>query len=214
MPDPFARQRQRMVKDQIYARGIRDAPVLAAMGSVARELFVPKDRRANAYEDRPLPIGYGQTISQPYIVAYMVEALALSGAERVLEIGAGSGYAAAVLAQIADQIIAIERIEELAKSAAGNLTAADYKNVQIIHGDGSNGWPQAAPYDAILISAASPDVPQSLKDQLKPGGRLIVPLGSDAYIQNLVRVTRRKDKSFKREALADVRFVPLIGGEA
>ena len=214
MSDAFSKQRKRMVADQICARDIGDAAVLEAMGRVPREIFVPEDMRDFAYQDRPLPIGAGQTISQPYIVAYMIEALALSGGERVLEIGAGCGYAAAVLAEIAGQVIAIERIGELAKMAADNLAVAGYENVQIIHADGIDGWPEAAPYDAILVSAGGADIPQSLKDQLKPGGRLIIPIGSDALVQKLVRVTRRQDAGFDRENLTDVRFVPLLSGQA
>lgn len=213
MSDVFSVQRERMVQEQIYGRGVRDGRVLEAMRSVKRELFVPEEMRPHAYEDRPLPIAAGQTISQPYIVAFMVEALELEGGEKVLEIGAGSGYAAAVLAGIAGEVWAIERIGELAEIAAGNLKKAGVENVHVIHADGTKGWPEAAPYDAILVSAGSPAIPQSLKDQLKVGGRLVVPVGKHPIAQELIRLTRRADGGFDREDLADVRFVPLIGRE-
>lgn len=209
----FEAQRRRMVDEQIRARGVRDERVLAAMGRVPRELFVDPDVRRHAYEDRPLPIAAGQTISQPYIVAYMVEALGLSGGETVLEIGAGSGYAAAVLAEIAGHVISIERVAELAEFASANIEAAGYDNVTIIHGDGTRGWPDEAPYDAILISAGAPDVPEALKKQLKIGGRMVIPVGALATAQELIRITRTGADEFEREDLADVRFVPLIGEE-
>ncbi len=213
MADVFSVQRERMVQEQIYGRGVRDGRVLEAMRSVKRELFVPEEMRPYAYQDRPLPIAAGQTISQPYIVAFMVEALQLGGGEKVLEIGAGSGYAAAVLAEIAGEVWAVERIGELAEIAAENLKKAGIENVHVIHADGTKGWPEAAPYDAILVSAGAPGIPQSLKDQLKPGGRLVVPVGRHPIAQELIRLTRRADGSLDREDLADVRFVPLIGRE-
>ncbi len=213
MTDPFSVQRERMVQEQIRGRGVRDGRVLQAMGSVKRELFVPDEMRPHAYDDRPLPIVAGQTISQPYIVAFMIEALALQGGEKVLEIGAGSGYAAAVLARIADEVWAVERIGALAKIASENLKKAGVENVHVIHADGTGGWPAAAPYDAILVSAGSPAIPPSLKEQLKVGGRLVMPVGRDPIAQELVRLTRRADGSLDREELADVRFVPLVGKE-
>ena len=205
--------RNRLVARQIEARGVRDPLVLAAMRAVPREKFVPKDRRIEAYEDTPLPIGAGQTISQPYIVAFMVEALALRGGERVLEIGAGSGYAAAVLAEIAREVFTIERIGRLAEMAAANLAAAGCDNVHVRHADGTEGWVEEAPFDAILVSAGAPDVPKSLTRQLKIGGRLVIPVGSNPRSQELIRITRVDEEEFEREDIADVRFVPLIGKE-
>ena len=209
----FSEQRKQMVIQHVYARGIRDPLVLAAMSDIPRELFVPEELKAIAYEDSPLPIAGGQTISQPYIVAYMAEALALHGGEKVLEIGAGSGYAAAILSRIASEVYAIERIEELAETARRNLRAAGIGNVHIIHDDGSKGLPDHAPYDAILVSAGAPEIPESLKRQLAVGGRLVIPVGADPRVQELVRITRRDETRFDREDLADVRFVPLIGEE-
>lgn len=205
-------RRKQLVAEQV-ARGIRDVLVLAAIGEVARELFVPKRLRGHAYDDSPLPIGSGQTISQPYIVALMIEALALRGGEKVLEIGSGSGYAAAVLARIAREVFTVERIGKLAKTAAARLTAAGFVNVHVRSADGTLGWEEEAPFDAILVSAGAPDVPKSLKRQLAVGGRMVIPVGSNQRAQELVRVTRTAEVRFKQEAIADVRFVPLIGQE-
>jgi protein-L-isoaspartate(D-aspartate) O-methyltransferase len=207
----FAEQRERMVREQIFGRGVRDRKVLDAMGKVQREAFVPADVRELAYHDRPLPIAAGQTISQPYIVAYMIEALALSGGEKVLEIGAGSGYAAAVLAEVAGEVYTIERIGELADKAAAHLHEEGYENVHILNADGTRGWLEQAPFDAILVSAGAPVVPENLKSQLAVGGRMIVPVGADKRAQELLRITHRGGGKFEREDLADVRFVPLIG---
>ncbi len=206
-------KREEMVQYQIAARGVRSEPVLEAMRTVPREEFLPENLREFAYEDSPLPIAAGQTISQPYIVAFMVEALNLRGGERVLEIGAGSGYAAAILAQIAARVYSIERIGELAKSAAATLVRLGYDNVEIRHADGTRGWPEQAPFDAIVVAAGGPEVPESLKQQMKIGGRLIIPIGSTPEIQELVRVTRVSEDEFEMEDLADVRFVPLLGEE-
>ncbi|HSD68718.1 MAG TPA: protein-L-isoaspartate(D-aspartate) O-methyltransferase [Woeseiaceae bacterium] len=206
-------RREDMVRFQIAARGVRSEPVLDAMRTVPREEFLPEDLREFAYEDSPLPIAAGQTISQPYIVAFMVEALNLRGGERVLEIGAGSGYAAAILAQVAARVYSIERIGELAKSAAATLARLGYDNVTIRHGDGTRGWPEEAPFDAIVVAAGGPEVPESLKQQMKIGGRLIIPIGRTPEIQELVRVTRVSEDEFETEDLADVRFVPLVGEE-
>ncbi|GAB4229425.1 MAG: protein-L-isoaspartate(D-aspartate) O-methyltransferase [Methyloligellaceae bacterium] len=211
--DDFSKQRERMVEHHIYARGVRDPRVLDAMRKVPRELFVPEHMREFAYEDTPLPIGEGQTISQPYIVAYMVEALALEGDEKVLEIGAGSGYAAAVLGEIAKEVYAIERIKELAERAGENLRKAGYDNVHVRHDDGTKGWSEHAPYDAILVSAGAPEVPETLKKQLAVGGRMVIPVGPDPKAQELIRITRVAEDRYDREDLADVRFVPLIGEE-
>lgn len=207
----FERARERMVERQIQARGVHDPRVLAAMRAVPRERFVADDVRDDAYEDRPLPIGAGQTISQPYIVAVMIEALRLAGGEKVLEVGAGSGYAAAVLGQIASEVWTIERLDELAGIARANLAAADCRNVHVLHGDGTQGWAKAAPYDAILVSAGAPDVPGPLLAQLAIGGRLVVPVGASPHRQTLVRVTRTGEADYTREQLGDVSFVPLIG---
>ena len=206
-------RRDRLVTRQVEARGVRDPLVLAAMKAVRRELFVPKDLRDEAYDDTPLPIGSGQTISQPYIVAFMIEALALRGGEKVLEIGAGSGYAAAVLAEIASEVFTIERIGQLAERAAANLAEAGCDNVHVRHADGTEGWSDEAPFDAILVSAGAPDVPKSLMRQLKIGARMVVPVGSDPRSQELIRITRVDDEEYEREDIADVRFVPLIGKE-
>ncbi len=204
-------KRDRLLTRHVLARGISDPLVIAALKTVPRETFVPKGERRHAFEDRPLPIGGGQTISQPYIVAFMVEALELRGGERVLEIGAGSGYAAAVLAEIAGEVYAIERIAELAEKAASNLQSAGYGNVHIRHADGTEGWPEAAPFDAILVSASAPGIPENLKSQLKVGGRLVIPVGPSADAQDLRRVRRMNQHEFAEEMLAEVRFVPLIG---
>jgi protein-L-isoaspartate(D-aspartate) O-methyltransferase len=202
-----------MVEQQVASRGVGSRLVLDAMRRVPRELFVPERLRDLAYADGPLSIGEGQTISQPYIVALMVEALCLYGGEKVLEIGTGSGYAAAVLAEIAGQVYTIERIDQLAQKAKIVLEEAGYDNVQVIQGDGTLGWPQQAPYDAIVVTAGGPEVPESLKNQLKPGGRLVIPVGTDMYSQELLRVTRVSDSEFRSENLEYVRFVPLIGEE-
>lgn len=213
MATPLDKIRERFVSEQVEARGVRDPLVLAAMRKVPRERFVPEHLRGEAYADSPLPIGAGQTISQPYIVAFMIEALALRGGEKVLEIGAGSGYAAAVLAEIAAEVYTIERIGQLAERAAVNLADAGYENVHVRHADGTEGWREEAPFDAILVSAGGPDVPRSLMQQLAIGGHMVVPVGSDLRAQELIRVTRIDEGEYEREDIADVRFVPLIGKE-
>jgi protein-L-isoaspartate(D-aspartate) O-methyltransferase len=202
-----------MVEKAIFARGVRSELVLNAMRDVPREAFLPQQLREFAYEDAPLPIEEGQTISQPYIVAFMTEALALQGGERVLEIGAGSGYAAAILSEIAGEVYTVERIGQLAEKAASTLADLGYKNVHVLHGDGTKGWPEHAPYDGIIVAAGGPKIPESLKEQLKIGGRLVIPVGRDPRVQELVRVTRISEKEYDREDLADVRFVPLVGQE-
>jgi protein-L-isoaspartate(D-aspartate) O-methyltransferase len=204
-------KRDRLLTRHVLARGIRDPLVIAALKTVPREAFVPKRERRHAFEDRPLPIGGGQTISQPYIVAFMVEALELAGGEKVLEIGAGSGYAAAVLAEIAGEVYAIERIGELADKAALNLQNAGYGDVHVRHADGTEGWSEAAPFDAILVSASAPAIPENLKSQLKVGGRLVIPVGACEQVQELRRVRRISESKFADESLVEVRFVPLIG---
>lgn len=209
----FTTLRREMVDDQVAARGVRSKLVLDAMRSVPREAFVPERVREFAYEDSPLPIDAAQTISQPYIVAFMTEALDLEGGEKVLEIGAGSGYAAAVLSRIAGEVYTIERIGQLAGQAAAVLSELGYSNVHVLHGDGTLGWHEHAPFDAIIVAAGGPSVPQSLKEQLKIGGRLVIPVGTDKRAQELVRVTRLSDREYKSEDIADVRFVPLVGEE-
>jgi protein-L-isoaspartate(D-aspartate) O-methyltransferase len=209
----YANLRLQMVQDQVFARGVRSDKVLEAMRTVPREEFLPAELREFAYEDSPLPIAGGQTISQPYIVAFMAEALNLQGGEKILEIGAGSGYAAAVLAQIAGNVYTIERVQELASSARTTLASLGFGNVQVRHGDGTRGWPEEAPFDAIIVAAGGPDVPESLKQQLRIGGRIVIPVGRDQRFQELVRMTRVSENRFEAEELADVRFVPLIGEE-
>jgi protein-L-isoaspartate(D-aspartate) O-methyltransferase len=209
----FRRLRHEMVEREIFARGVRSESVLDSMRKVPREAFLPQELREFAYEDAPLPIEAGQTISQPYIVAFMTEALALHGGERVLEIGAGSGYAAAVLAEIAGEVYTVERIGQLAEKAAATLADHGYQNVHVLHGDGTKGWPEHAPYDGIIVAAGGPKIPESLKEQLKIGGRLVIPVGRDPKLQELVRVTRLSETEYHQEDLADVRFVPLVGQE-
>ena len=209
----FSGLRESMVVNQVAARGVRSGNVLNAMREVPRELFLPSELAAFAYEDSPLSIAAGQTISQPYIVAFMIEALGLRGGEKVLEIGAGSGYAAAVLGEIAGEVYTIEYIEELAKSAASILAELGYDNVQVLHGDGTLGWEEHAPYDGIVVTAGGPEVPESLQQQLKIGGRMIIPIGESRNFQELTRVTRVSETMFKSEDLADVRFVPLVGAQ-
>ncbi|HZD51438.1 MAG TPA: protein-L-isoaspartate(D-aspartate) O-methyltransferase, partial [Woeseiaceae bacterium] len=205
----YAARRDDMVDRQIGARGVRSRNVLDAMKAVPREEFVPPNLREFAYENSPLPIGSGQTISQPYIVAFMIEALGLSGGERVLEVGAGSGYAAAVLGQIAGQVYGMERIAELAGKAAAAVKRLGYDNVEIRQGDGTRGWPEHAPFDAIIVAAGGRAVPEALKQQLRIGGRLVIPVGRDAYYQELVSITRRDEQEYEERELAPVRFVPL-----
>ena len=200
-----------MVDLQLAARGISDPRVLDAFRQVPREDFLPPGLGEFAYKDAPLPIGDGQTISQPYIVALTIEALALSGNERVLEIGTGSGYAAAVLSRLARQVFTIERLEPLATVARERLSRLGYRNVEVLEGDGTLGWPAHAPYDAIAVAAGGPEVPRALKEQLAMGGRLVIPVGIDESSQVLVRVTREGVSDYREEPLTEVRFVPLIG---
>lgn len=202
-----------MVQDQLVGRGITDQRVLRAMERVPRELFVPEHLRVEAYDDHPLPIGYGQTISQPYIVALMAQALVLKGRERVLDIGTGSGYGAAVLACMALEVFSIEKIPELATQAERNLHNAGFSQVRVQCGDGSLGWPEAAPFDGICVAAGAPAVPDALQEQLSVGGRLVIPVGEEYGGQRLLRITRRTDQRFDRKEYCDVRFVPLLGQE-
>ena len=203
--------RHRMVERQLAARGIADAQVLRAMGKVPRHEFVPADLRAYAYDDGPLPIGEGQTISQPYIVALMTAALGLEGGERVLEIGTGCGYAAAVLAEIAGEVYTIERIAPLAEGARRRLARLGYGNVHVLVGDGTLGWPDAAPYAGIAVTASGPGVPDALKQQLAVGGHLVIPVEHGGGFQYLERITRITEDEYDTASLGGVRFVRLIG---
>ena len=203
--------REYMVNVQIAGRGIRDEDVLNAMRSVPREVFVEPGFEEFAYEDTPLPISEGQTISQPYIVALMIEAAALQPADRVLEVGAGSGYAAAVLSRIAARVYTIERHTALAQAAQRRLTSLGYDNVELRIDDGTRGWPEAAPFDAILVAASGPAVPSALKQQLAIGGRLIIPVGRRDAEQMLRKLTRLGATEYQDESLSSVAFVPLVG---
>lgn len=205
-------RRQLMVNDQLRRRGITEPRVLAAFAAVPREAFVGRDQHAQAYDDAPLPIGAGQTISQPYVVAMTAQALALQGHERVLEIGTGSGYAAAILGTLAREVDTVERIDGLAASAAERLARLGFTNVRVHRADGSLGWPAGAPYEAIAVAAGAPRPPPSLLAQLAIGGRLVLPHGDPEH-QQLTRITRRAVDQFDQDDLGDVRFVPLVGAE-
>jgi protein-L-isoaspartate(D-aspartate) O-methyltransferase len=209
----LTKDRERMVTTQIEARGITDPLVLEAMRAVPRERFVPAALARFAYEDRPLPIGEGQTISQPYIVAVMAQAAGLKPGARALEIGTGSGYGAAVLSRIAAEVYTVERVGALAAAARASLAKLGYANVHVLEGDGSLGWADHAPYDAIVVTAGGPRVPRTLLNQLAAGGRLVMPVGPVARHQRLVRVTRTDAHEYAYEDLEEVAFVPLIGAE-
>jgi len=202
-------KRHLMVKKQIEARNITDKLVLEAMRKVPRHVFVPSEYEQSAYEDRPLPIGFGQTISQPYMVALMTEALCLKGDEKVLEVGTGSGYQAAILAEIVDHVVTIERIPELAARASEILRNLGYGNVEVLVGDGSKGYPPRAPYDAIIVTAGAPRIPDALVEQLAEGGRLVIPVGS-GFHQTLTRLTKKQGGN-DIEHLEGCIFVPLVG---
>ena len=208
----FDHQRERMVERQIQARGIQDPATLEAMRWVPRHLFVPEERQRYAYADRPVPIGYGQTISQPFIVAYMTELLHPRPGMQVLEIGAGSGYQAAVLAEILDEVYTIEIIGELAEWGEANLRNAGYDHVRLKHADGYHGWEEHAPFDAIIVTAAADHVPPPLLDQLRDGGRMVIPVGSPFLTQTLMLITRDGD-DIVSQGLLPVRFVPLTRGQ-
>lgn len=204
-------RRQKMVDEQIIARGIKDKRVIEAMKEVPRHLFVPEMRRIEAYDDRPLPIGRGQTISQPYIVAYMVEALKLKGDERVLEIGTGSGYEAAVLSKVVKDVTTIELLDRLAGEAEDRLQKMGYSNIEVVRGDGYRGCLQKAPYDAVILSAAPPEIPEELVKQLVDGGRMILPVGQ--FIQKLILIKKSDQGKISIEELLPVMFVPMVRGE-
>lgn len=205
--DKLTQSRQKMVTEQIERRGIKDRRVLDAMRKVKRHLFVPIDLQNSAYDDRPLPIGHDQTISQPYIVAFMTEAGRIGPNDRVLEIGTGSGYQAAILGEVAKDVYTIEILEPLAENARRLLQRLGYQNVRVKHGDGYKGWQQHAPYDCIVVTAAPPALPQELLKQLKVGGRMVIPIGS--FFQDLYLITRT-DSGYKKDTLLPVRFVPMV----
>lgn len=207
---PMLEERLRMVREQVQARGIKDPRVIQAMGSVPRHRFVPDREVSRAYQDSPLPIGYGQTISQPFIVAYMCEALELKGHEKVLEIGTGSGYHAAVLSLLAKEVYTLEILEPLAEAAKNRLKELGYRNVKVFCKDGYKGLPDEAPFDGIVVTAAPPEIPQELMKQLKIGGRMVLPVGKGE--QELLRITRT-DQGAKVERLLPVRFVPMVPGK-
>jgi protein-L-isoaspartate(D-aspartate) O-methyltransferase len=210
--DRYAKQRKKMVDSQIRSRGIRDERVLRAMEKIPRHLFIDEGLIDQAYNDNPLPIGEKQTISQPYIVAIMTEALELKGHEKVLELGTGSGYQAAILAELADRVFTIERIAALAQKARKLLESLNYYNVVIRVGDGTYGWREESPFDAIVVSAGSPSIPRTLVEQLAVGGRLVIPVGG-RYSQSLIKLTRLSENpdDVKKEDLGGCRFVNLIG---
>ena len=207
--ESYAEARARMVREQLETRGVRDPRVLAAMRAVPRHELVPEALRGRAYDDGPLPIGYGQTISQPYVVAAMSEAVLLTKGEKVLEVGTGSGYQAAVLAELGAEVYTIELEEALAKSAAADLARLGYPKVHVRHGDGYRGWPEQAPFDAIVVTAAPDHVPQPLIDQLAVGGHLVIPVGRS--IQELLLLSRDEKGEIQRRTLFGVRFVPMRG---
>jgi len=211
MTEPFSAQRARMVERQLRGRGIRSQGVLEAMGQVPRERFVGPGQERQAYRDQAVLHAHGQTVSQPYMVAVMTEALQLGPGDRVLEIGTGSGYQTAVLCQLASEVYTVERIAALAAGAREILLELGCSDTRFLVGDGTLGWPEEAPFDAILVTAGAPAVPASLKAQLAEGGRLVVPVGN-RFVQSLVRVTRRGE-DYESESLLDCRFVPLLGAE-
>jgi protein-L-isoaspartate(D-aspartate) O-methyltransferase len=209
----FTRQRELMVHEQIEARGIRGPDVLVAMRAVPRHLFVPPEIRSAAYEDLALPIGYGQSISQPVIVGLMTELLEPHRSHRVLEIGTGSGYQAAVLSRVVKQVYTIEIIAELANAARVRLESLGYGNITVRAGDGYEGWPEAAPFDRIILTSAPPQVPEALVDQLKPGGRLVAPVGHSPFNQDLIVLDKDELGRTKQRSVIPVRFVPMVAGK-
>jgi len=211
--DPFAAERERMVRTQIQERDVRNPAVLRVMRLVPRHLFIPEAARAQAYEDHPVPVGYGQTISQPYIVGLMTELLEPRKDSKVLEIGTGSGYQAAVLSGLVQQLFSIEIVPELARSSAALLDKLGYRNVTVRWGDGYKGWPEQAPFDRIIVTAAPPELPKALLDQLKPGGKLVAPVGSTVFGQDLIVVDKTPDGKLRRRSVIPVMFVPMVKGK-
>jgi len=211
--DSYQPQRDRMVAEQIQARGVRNPEVLKAMRATPRHLFVPEPLRPMAYEDGPLPIGNGQTISQPYIVAVMTELLEPARTHKVLEIGTGSGYQAAVLSPLVKQLFSIELVPQLARDSSELLKKLGYTNVTVRAGDGYQGWPEEAPFDRIIVTAAPPEIPKALLDQLKPGGKLVAPVGESVFDQDLVVVEKGADGKLRRRSVFPVRFVPMVKGK-
>lgn len=206
----FARQRKRMVKEQIAYRGVKDKRVLEAMESVPRHVFIPEETRSYSYYDQPVPIGFGQTISQPYIVAFMTELLQAGSDDVVLEVGTGSGYQAAILAGLVKRVYTIEIVNDLGKEAQKRLKTLGYDNVEVMIGDGYKGWPEHAPFDAIIVTAAAEHIPQPLIDQLKPGGRMVIPVGGVYAVQDLMLITKDASSKVIKESIIPVRFVPLL----
>jgi len=209
----FAREREAMIDRHLKRRGITEPMILDAFREVPREAFIAGNNVHLAYGDHPLPIEAGQTISQPYIVALMIQAAGIGLRDKVLEVGAGSGYAAAVISRIAGKVIAIERQHELVEVARERVQRLGYDNVEIVEGDGTKGWPDGAPYDAILAAASGSHVPRPLVEQLAPGGRIVMPVGDPGWVQQLIKVTKNEDGTLVQQDLGSVRFVPLIGEE-
>jgi protein-L-isoaspartate(D-aspartate) O-methyltransferase len=211
--DPYAARREAMVREQLAGRDITDTAVLAAMRAVPRHLFMPAETRALAYSDHPVPIGHSQTISQPYIVAFMTQLLEPAKSQRVLEIGTGSGYQAAVLSALVREVVSLEIVPELARSSSETLARLGYKNVTVHHADGYKGWPAGAPYDRIIVTAAPPDVPRALIDQLARGGKLVAPVGQGWWSQELIVLDKAADGQTRRRSALAVRFVPMVPGK-
>ncbi len=209
----FVTQRRQMVDSQIAYRGVSNPRILEAFRAVPREQFVPRGLAELAYQDRPLPIGHGQTISQPYVVALTIDALGLSPEDRVLEVGTGSGYSAAVLSHLVDEVFTVERLPSLAAEAQTRLMQLGYHNVHVRCGDGTLGWPENAPYDAIAVAASAPTVPTRLRSQLALGGRLVIPVGLEQSSQVLTRIVRKDKRRFHKEEISPVCFVPLVGAQ-
>jgi protein-L-isoaspartate(D-aspartate) O-methyltransferase len=212
LPEDRAAERKLMVEAQLITRGLRDKGVLQSMMEVPRHCFIPSHLQSHAYDDRPLPIGEGQTISQPYIVALMADALELDSEDRVLEIGTGSGYAAAVLSRIVSKVYTVERYSRLAEEAIARFCMLGYDNIKVMVGDGTKGWPEEAPFDGIQVTAGAPEVPQAFFEQLRSGGKLVIPVGGMGF-QELLRLEKNPDGIMTRENLCAVRFVPLVGVE-
>ena len=210
-PDRYAEERQEMVREQIQARGVKDRSVLRAMRAVPRHCFVPREHLKSAYDDHPIPIGMGQTISQPYIVALMTELLGVKPSDRVLEVGTGSGYQSAVLSGLVSEVFTVEIYPALAEAASARLTSLGYRNILVRRGDGYYGWNAHAPFDAIVVTAASSEIPPPLLKQLKRGGRMCIPVGGTYQVQQLMFVKKGHDGSISTRAVLPVRFVPLLG---